>query len=387
MASLDVICIGAINYDYMFHCTGLDLVETSAGGGDENLSNPISDVENDIQELAIKGKEYTTQIGGSAFITLKVAKHILPNLQVAYVGVCGTPSPFDLRFGKTNDIDAELAHLDNRDWLFTTRERFDDPYSKAIAKSIVRLYNHTRNCIKIAPCANNTLLDRIQEQEARTGTTLAEYLAQARWIHLSSLSDFDQFEAIMQSVIQAKHLNPAMKVSMDPGFEYTSLRRERLQPLIAYADYVFLNKSEKKNLGFNARSARPLYANLCEYFSAINPDPTRTLIVKHDDRHELIHFKDGVCQIRTIRHKKLYQYQLNNDTGAGDSFAGGFISGMLDDRLNSDIAAPIQLGVLAAKGRMRSFDYENPYLNIQKLTNAFLKLYNNFFQVLLNSAE
>lgn len=387
MAGLDIICIGAINYDYMFHCTGLDLVETSAGGGDENLSNPISDVENDIQELAIKGKEYTTQIGGSAFITLKVAKHILPNLQVAYVGVCGTPSPFDLRFGKTNDIDAELAHLDNRDWLFTTRERFDDPYSKAIAKSIVRLYNHTRNCIKIAPCANNTLLDRIHEQEARTGTTLAEYLAQARWIHLSSLSDFDQFEAIMQSVIQAKHLNPAMKVSMDPGFEYTSLRRERLQPLIAYADYVFLNKSEKKNLGFNARSARPLYANLCEYFSAINPDPTRTLIVKHDDRHELIHFKDGICQIRTVRHKKLYQYQLNNDTGAGDSFAGGFISGMLDDRLNSDIAEPIQLGVLAAKGRMRSFDYENPYLNIQKLTNAFLKLYNNFFQVLLNSAE
>ena len=336
-------------------------------------NSPSEPLENDIQELAIKGKEYTTQIGGSAFITLKVAKHILPNLQVAYVGVCGTPSPFDLRFGKTNDIDAELAHLDNRDWLFTTRERFDDPYSKAIAKSIVRLYNHTRNCIKIAPCANNTLLDRIHEQEARTGTTLAEYLAQARWIHLSSLSDFDQFEAIMQSVIQAKHLNPAMKVSMDPGFEYTSLRRERLQPLIAYADYVFLNKSEKKNLGFNARSARPLYANLCEYFSAINPDPTRTLIVKHDDRHELIHFKDGVCQIRTVRHKKLYQYQLNNDTGAGDSFAGGFISGMLDDRLNSDIAEPIQLGVLAAKGRMRSFDYENPYLNIQKLTNAFFE--------------
>ena len=278
MAGLDIICIGAINYDYMFHCTGLDLVETSAGGGDENLSNPISDVENDIQELAIKGKEYTTQIGGSAFITLKVAKHILPNLQVAYVGVCGTPSPFDLRFGKTNDIDAELAHLDNRDWLFTTRERFDDPYSKAIAKSIVRLYNHTRNCIKIAPCANNTLLDRIHEQEARTGTTLAEYLAQARWIHLSSLSDFDQFEAIMQSVIQ-QTLNPAMKVSMDPGFEYTSLRRERLQPLIAYADYVFLNKSEKKNLAsMPAAPVRSTRTSVSIFLRST--DPTRTLIVQ-----------------------------------------------------------------------------------------------------------
>ena len=146
--------------------------------------------------MCIRDREYTTQIGGSAFITLKVAKHILPNLQVAYVGVCGTPSPFDLRFGKTNDIDAELAHLDNRDWLFTTRERFDDPYSKSIAKSIVRLYNHTRNCIKIAPCANNTLLDRIQEQEARTGTTLAEYLAQARWIHQRACARYSALSLI-----------------------------------------------------------------------------------------------------------------------------------------------------------------------------------------------
>lgn len=373
MSDLDIICIGAINYDYMFHCTGLDLAETSADGGDENLSNPISDVENDIQDLARKGKEYTTQIGGSAFITLKVAKHIIPNFKVAYVGVCGTPNQFDLRYGKTNDIDTELAHLDNRDWLFMTRDRFDDPYSKAIAKSIVRLYNHTRNCIKIAPCANNTLLDRIQEQESRTGTTLAEYLSKTRWIHLSSLSDFDQFETIMQSVIQAKKINPSLKVSMDPGFEYTSLRRERLQPLIAYVDYVFLNKSEKKNLGLNVRSVRPLYTNLCEYFSAINPDPNRTLIVKYDDRHELISFKDGISIIRTVRHKKLYQYQLNNDTGAGDSFAGGFICGMLDERLNKDIADPIQLGVIAAKGRMQSFDYENPYHNIQKLTDEYFE--------------
>ena len=158
---------------------------------------------------------------------------------------------------------------------------------------------------------------------------------------------------------------------MDPGFEYTSLRRERLMPLVSNTDYIFLNKSEKRNLGLNERSARPLYRNLREYFTAINPSPDRTLIIKHDDRHELLRFLDNKCHIRTIRHQKLYQYQLNNDTGAGDSFAGGFISGMLDERINNDIAGPIQLGVLAAKGRMRSFDHENPYLNIQKLTDAF----------------
>lgn len=373
MADLDIICIGAINYDYMFHCTSFDLIEKNGKEGDENLSNPISDVEDDIYELVQKGKEYTTQIGGSAFITLKVAKHILPNLQVAYTGVCGTPNQFDLRYGKSNNVEEELSHLDNRDWLFTTKERFEDPYYKAIAKSVVRLYNHSRNCIKIAPCANNTLLDRIQEQEERTGKTLAEYLAGAKWIHLSSLSDFSQFEAIMQSVIEAKRINKNLKVSMDPGFEYTSVWRERLQPLICHVDYVFLNKSEKKNLGLNARSARPLYANLCEYFSAVYPNPERTLVVKYDDRHELIRFENGKSKIRTVRHKKLFHYQLNNDTGAGDSFAGGFIAGMLDERLNADIAGPIQLGVTAAKGRMISFDYENPYLNIQKLTDKFFE--------------
>lgn len=372
MAGLDVICIGAINYDYMFHCTGLDLI-VNGKSGDENLSNPISDVEDDILELVQKNKEYTTQIGGSAFITLKVIKHILHGLKVAYTGVCGTPNDFDLRYGKSNNVEQELAHLDNRDWLFTTKDRYEDIYHRTIAKSIVRLYNHSRNCIKIAPCANNTLLDRIQEQENRTGQSFAEYLSQARWIHLSSLSDFTQFEAIMQYVIRAKELNPSLKVSMDPGSEYTSVWRERLQPLINYADFIFLNKSEKRNLGLQARSARPLYQNLCDYFTAVNPSPERTLIIKYDDRHELLHFENGKACIRTVRHQKLYQYQMNNDTGAGDSFAGGFISGMLDDRLNSDLAGPIRLGVLAARGRMISFDYENPYLNIQKLTDAFFE--------------
>ena len=89
---MDIICIGAINYDYMFHCTAEDLRINEIESGDEKLSNPISEVEDDISELIHKDRPYTTQIGGSAFITLKVIKHILPQLKAAYVGVCGTPT-------------------------------------------------------------------------------------------------------------------------------------------------------------------------------------------------------------------------------------------------------------------------------------------------------
>lgn len=364
---LDVICLGAINYDYMFHCTADDL-NIADQDGDENLGNTIAEVEEDIDELLEKRREYSTQIGGSAFITLKVTKHIKPDLRVAYVGVCGTPNSFDLRHGKSNNIEAELAHLDDREWLFTTKERFDEPNNRAVGKSVVRLYNHTRNCIKITACANNTIRERIEEKEA-TGGNFAEYLSQARWIHLSSLSDFNQFEANMLDVIKAKGMNPSMKISLDPGFEFTSKWQARLKPLMSYVDYIFLNKSEKANLGMNAKTEYELYQNLCDFFTSENPSPAITLIVKYDDRHEIINFEDRKAKIRTIRHTKLYNYQLNNDTGAGDSLAGGFIAGMLDERVNGDIQGPIQVGVLAAKGRMTSFDYEDPYLNIQKLTD------------------
>lgn len=164
----------SVNYDYMFHCSKEDLIVDEDKDGDENLSNPVSDVETDIYELVYKGNNYTTQIGGSAFITLKVVKSILPELKVAYVGACGTPNDVDLKYGKSNDIE----------WLFTTKERLEAPYD------------------------NNTLLNRIKEQEGSTGRSFAEYLADTKWIHLSSLSDFEQFEAIMFYVIKAKKMMP-----------------------------------------------------------------------------------------------------------------------------------------------------------------------------------
>lgn len=373
MTNLDVICIGAINYDYMFHCKEEDLNVKEELEGDEKLSNPISEIENDVQELVKKDRAYTTQVGGSAFITLKVVKYILEDLKVAYVGVCGTPTEFDIRYGKTNDMEKELAHLDNREWLFRTNDLTGDPYHKAIARSIVRLYNHNRYGIKIAPCANNLLLGQIEAKEKNTGESFAEYLSHAKWIHVSSLSDFAQFESIMGYVIEAKKINPELKVSMDPGFEYTSKWKDRLQKLVCHVDYVFLNNSEKNNLGSYEKNEEQLYQNLREYFKQEDGSIESCLIVKYIDHHDILHFTENDIDILTLPHQKLDISELNNDTGAGDSFVGGFVAGMMSESMNSDIANPIKLGVLAAKGRMTSYDHEDPYEKIQQLAKAFIK--------------
>lgn len=348
MAGLDVICIGAINYDYMFHCSEEDLIQKDSNVGSEHLSNPISDVENDITELVMKNKQYTTQIGGSAFITLKVAKHIFPDFRTAYVGVCGTPTRFDLQYGKTNQLTEELAHLDDRQWLFTTQDRFDAPYDKAIAKSIVRLYNHTRNCIKIAPCANNTLLDRIQEQEETTGLSFSGYLSQTRWIHLSSLSDFDQFEAIMR---MSSRPRPSTRPFGSASTRASNIRpctEIGWRPLLSHADYIFLNNSEKKNLGGNEKELRTLYRNLCAYFA--DAAPGCTLIVKHDDRHELITFQDGPLPHPHHPAQETVPLPAEQRHRRRRFLRGGFISGMLCDRLNSDISLPIQMACSPPRG-------------------------------------
>ena len=372
MAGLDIICIGAVNYDYMFRCSAEDLL-TDTSEGAEDLSNSTELVEKDIRELVRKDRSYTTQLGGSAFITLKVIKYIYGELKAAYVGVCGILSDFELRFGKTNDLESELDHLDSRDWFFTTENRFDLPENRYIAKSVVRLYNHSRNCIRIAPNANNTLLERIREKEYSGEESLADYLAQARWVHLSSLSDFDQFEEIMTSVRTAKRKNPGLFVSMDPGFEYTLRYRNRLQKLIGCVDYMFLNNSEKKNLGGNVRDIRALYRNIREYCTLSGVRKGPVLVVKHDNRTEFVRFENGKTGIKTVWHRKMYNYEMHNDTGAGDSFAGGFIAGMLDRMDEPDIPWAAGMGVVAAKGRMRSFDHENPYYNIHSDAGKYIR--------------
>lgn len=376
MSGLDVINIGAVNYDYMFHCTREDIVPMDEGS--ESLGGSAEEIERDVTELAGKHRKYTTQLGGSALITLRVTKCICPEYRVGYVGVCGEPALFDLRYGRTRDLQQETSFIDDRRWFFHTDNRFDRPENKAIAQSVVRLYNHTRNCIRIAPNANNTLLERIRERERNTGTSLSDYLAEARWVHLSSLSDFEQFAEIFHAVAEASVKNPALKVSMDPGFAYTSVYRKRLQPMLGCCDYVFLNSTEKKNLGGGAEGKRELYSNLRDYLAGAGALDRCTLVVKYNDHHEVLNFPGGKSSVRTIFHQELHTYELNNDTGAGDSFAGGFIAGMLMPALNRDVTGPVHLGTVAARGRMLSFDYEDPYENIAADAGKFIRVHTHF---------
>lgn len=376
MKYVDVIGIGAINYDYMFKCKKSYFKKADPDGGIEKQGVENKKVEEEIKELARTSKSYTTQIGGSALLAIKAIKYIDDSLSVGFVGVCGEASELEKSLGKNLNIESEISFIDNDDWLFRANSLPDTEY-KYIGKAAVKLNSNVRGNIEISNSANDLIIQCIKKKEEEKGESLAEYLAQAKWIHISSLGKFEYFEEIMKYVLDAQKLNRFLKVSIDPGYQFTDDYNYEIQKYLKTADYIFLNQREFDNLVINENlSDNDKYIKLSAYFNDPHNVNTKVFIIKHKNRHELIDFVNGVPYV--YYHTTLPFYKIINDTGAGDCFAGGFICGLLSDRLLSQQPAPISLGVLAAKVRMTSKTNNLIFKNIAKESEEFFeKKYKN----------
>lgn len=373
MKYIDVIGIGAINYDYMFPCKNSFNNDSNPDNGEENIGVPNEVVEEELDELLSTGKKYyTTQIGGSALLALKTIKAIDENLTIGFVGVCGQTSEYDKRHGKNLNLKSELSFIDNQEWLFYTDE-MTPIENRYIGKAAVKLNkSNTRGGIDISVGANDLILDLINKKETEENASLVDYLSQARWIHISSLSRFEQFEKIMEYVKDAKTKNRFLKISIDPGEQYTKSKKNQLQKYLKIADYVFLNKKECNNLVLNEDLPdNEKHIKLSTYFNDPENVNTKIFVIKNKNHHKLIDFINGIPYV--YYHKTLSLYKINNDTGAGDCFAGGFITGILSDKLISQQPAPISLGVLAAKTRMTSITNSSVYKNIRTESEEFFR--------------
>lgn len=378
MEYVDVIGIGAINYDYMFPCKKIDKIDSYPDNGEENIGVPNEVVEDEISELYITGKKnYSTQIGGSALLALKTIKAIDKNISIGFVGVCGQLNNFDIHYGKSLSPKSELSFIDNQEWLFYTND--DTPIeNKYIGKAAIRLNkSNTRGNINISLGANDLIIKKIKEQETENKVSFVDYLSQAKWIHISSLSRFEQFEEVLKYAIEAKAKNRFLRISIDPGDKYTKKKRNELQQYIKDVDYVFLNNKEYHNLIINEDlPTNDKYIKLSTYFNNPYNVNTKAFIIKRKNKHVLIDFVNRTPYV--YYHRSLPFYKINNDTGAGDCFAGGFIAGSLSDKLISQQPAPISLGVLSAKARMTSITNSAIYENIEKESrDFFLKKYKN----------
>lgn len=239
-------------------------------------------------------------------------------LLLSYVGVCGKPSKKELDVGFTENIKEEFSFLSCTDWLF-----FDE---EAPGLSLVRLENGTRNWVDINPGVNSKLKEYIINKEKQIGdNAFVDFLSKSKWLHISSLSDFKQFQFIVERVKEAKKINPLLKISVDPGYEYTKNYKLELRDVFSIADYVFLNNNELINLiGDTSLSETSRREVLASFFNKYRLSNTQVIIIKSKSRHTLASFQEGVLAVANFWHKKLTKRKILNDNRCRRCFCGRF---------------------------------------------------------------
>jgi len=359
---LDIIGIGAINFDFIFNSDpGKDLGKPQAiERGTEGLSTVINI---ECVERMILQNGCTTQIGGSALLTIKTISSLNIGLRTAYVGCYGTPDKLEKLAGFPDNIDEEFAYISNRDWLFKTN---DKP-----GRAIVKLHKGKRLSIDISPGANNKLKEKIIEKEksifedGTTNTLFVQFLSNSKWIHLTSLADIEQFKFIIEKLKEAKTINPLLKISIDPGYEYTKSHSHTLKEIFSVADFIFLNENEFNNIaGSNEFDFKTKVDILKNIVAKANTKDTLVFIQKGISKNMLLNFINGRPFSRSFWHPKLSHMRIYNDTGAGDVFAGGVIAGVLSPHLLTHQPASIKLGAILAAIRLKSKNFPEKELSI-----------------------
>lgn len=378
----DAIFIGAINYDYIFQGEkkgdGFHILEN--GREKLNWDKNNGKFDDKIQELYENYNIKTKQLGGSAYLALRAFKSVDTDLKTAYVGICGCLSEQDLKRGSiVRNEDFKI--IDNKEWFFDFHDTSFREKENIIGKSFVILdKNSTRDDIVIDPGINNRLLFFINEKE-KQGENFSDFLAKSRWIHISSLSSFDDFLKIIQYIRAAKLINPFLKISADLGDEYTSAKRGRLleEHVFELFDFIFLSSKEKDNLMVNPNGNKAKKnSNLKLLFQANKLNRQQILVVKHENKYELYSNIDDQIRIKRFWQQKLSATSIVNDTGAGDFFAGGFIAGMLSDKFLSHQPMPISIGSIVAKERLKTNSIDNACKNATVKVDRYMnELYKN----------
>lgn len=360
---LDVIGIGAINIDYIFHNTSKDNLGAFKNTERANESLNATLDEKILNRQVDKGG-CESQLGGSALLTIRTIAALNAGLKTGYVGCIGTSTDLERNVGHPKDLYTSLNFVDDKSWLFHS--------TNYPGRAEVKLYKGIRQRIRIDAGANNELMKFIKEKNNQINKTsesknsaFLDYLLTAKWIHISSLAKIEHFEFIMGFVKEAKEKNRLIKISIDPGVEYAVEHREMLSKYLSFMDYIFLNENEFNGLAGDENMVKK--NKIDSLNNLLNQSMKNNKIVfiqKGKRKNTVLNFINNKPFSRDFYHERLSWFSIFNDTGAGDVFAGGVIAGLLTPQLISHQPIPIKIGALLAKKRLKSNKFPDKELAV-----------------------
>lgn len=194
---------------------------------------------------------------------------------------------------------------------------------------------------------DRTILVYRGASELLTGKEISWNKLKTKWIYLAPLSGSlcDIFEVL----VDFAHKNK-IKIAVNPGSSQLSLPQEKLENILKKVDVLFLNQEEA---GILTKIPFAEEQNIFKKIDDICPG-----VVVMTKGGEGVIVSDGKYLYRA---KPNLNRSIIDATGAGDSFASGFISDYI--RYNGDIEKAIQLGMANSEACLTKVGAKNGLLN------------------------
>lgn len=330
----DLVGIGAINLDFILDSarlaalsvdTGADLEARFEHGTERAATEPeIRDV---LRRVA--GLDPVVSPGGSALNTVTVAARSC-EVSVGYVGVCGR-SP-DGRF----DFPAWFADI-------------------GIDTRHVRHSERTCGlCVSYTLAGKRSLLtwdganDEIFAYAESRVEELLRYLGAARVVHVTSFAGGRDPAAVAGLLGRLRDAHPSVLISVDPGALWSIADRPpAVEALVELADVLLVNADEF--VSWTDRPPAGTDLDAARRFFRDRPAMTGSLVLKGRNQVRIFE-RDAAFTVTNA--DVLDTAAVLDDTGAGDAFAAGFLSGI--GVLGLEVPAAVTLGQRLAREQLQS---------------------------------
>ena len=338
--SPEIIGLGALNVDYIASASRLsqhlaERVTESTARFEWNREGPVDERTIDDAMRQLGAASLGSSLGGSAWLTIFALAQMRVGIGLGYVGVVGRIEAPGLSFiGQMEELG-----IDHR-WV--------DPRPDRLCGLCLSYIDDTDRVMLTYPGANFEMVEHIR----RNFGDLAVYLASARYVHVTSFLDGDTPVELLKILTRAKELNPEVRISFDPGFDWAEHPSPAVAGILALTDLLFVNYREFKALGryehgeLDDTIARKVLERCAQ-------DCTLFITKRYDFAEVYRGIRDGILSYRFQLSRPARETELEDATGAGDVFAAAVLASLTSRRLQVELGAFLGLSLARYKMRRR----------------------------------
>jgi sugar/nucleoside kinase (ribokinase family) len=353
----EIIGFGALNVDYIASASRLsqhmaDHVTESTARFEWNRQGPVPQktILDAIENLSAASLSYS--LGGSAWLTIFALAQMRVGLRLGYVGVVGRVDAPGLSFiGQMDDLGIDHT------WV---GRYLDRPCGLCLS-----YIDDTDRVMLTHPGANFAMCEYLRSNFR----AIAAYVASARYVHVTSFLDDETPNEVLRVLLLAKELNPALRISFDPGFDWAEHTRPDVEGILALTDLLFVNYREFKALGHYAHG-EPDSAIARKILDRCASGCTVFVTKRYDFVETFRDATEGMLAHRFQLRRPLRETDLEDATGAGDVFAAAVLSALAARRLQVELGAFVGLSLARYKMRAPAAD---GHRELPDLSKGFLQ--------------